>query len=402
MTPFALMRIAFKALVRNRMRTFLSVLGIVIGVAAVITMVAIGEGSKQSIKDQIGSLGANVVMIFPNNRPTSGVRMDASSVQLLNVGDAHALKKKSEYLIAVSPVVSSRGQVVATGGNWPTSITGVWPEYLYIRGYEIEDGMMFEGEENMSKVCVLGKTVADNLFPGVNPVGQTIRFRNIPFKVIGLLKSKGVAGFGQDQDDIILAPFSAVQRRVLATTNVSTINAAAANEQAAQLAVEEVKEILSEEKKLPPSNEAFRIQTQQEMIDMVSSTANTVQLLLAIAAAIILLVGGIGIMNIMYVSVTERTREIGLRMAIGARGLDILMQFLFEAVLISIIGGLIGIPFGACASYIVKLFINWPVSITAGSIVISFSVSFVIGVFFGWYPARKAARLDPIEALRYE
>jgi len=384
------------------MRTFLSVLGIVIGVAAVITMVAIGEGSKQSIKEQIGSLGANVVMIFPNNRSVSGVRMDGAVAVQLNVSDVHVLRKKSEYLSAISPVVSARGQVVAAGGNWPSTITGVWPEYLHIRGYEIEDGVMFEGEENMSKVCVIGKTVADNLFPGTDPVGQTIRYKNIPFKVIGLLKSKGTAGFGQDQDDVILAPFSAVQRRILATTNIQSIYSATIDEQSAPLAVEEAKEILSEERKLPPDNESFRIQTQQEILDMVSSTANLLTTVLTAIAGISLLVGGIGIMNIMYVSVTERTREIGLRMAIGARGWDILLQFLFEAVLISLVGGSIGILFGGLVSYMVKFFANWPVSITVSSIVVSFSVCFATGVFFGWYPARKAARLDPIEALRYE
>jgi putative ABC transport system permease protein len=402
MTPFALLRIAFKALLRNRMRTFLSVLGIVIGVAAVITMVAIGEGSKQSIKEQIGSLGANVVMIFPNNRSVSGVRMDGAVAVQLNVSNIHALRSKSEYMVAFSPVISNRGQAVAAGGNWPSTITGVWPEYLQIRGYEIEDGVMFEGEANMSKVCVLGKTVADNLFPGTSPVGQTIRFKNIPFKVIGLLKSKGTAGFGQDQDDVILAPFSAIQRRVLATTYVQSIYAASIDELHAPLAVEEAKEILSEEHKLPPDNDSFRIQTQQEILDMVSSTANLLTTVLTAIAGISLLVGGIGIMNIMYVSVTERTREIGLRMAIGARGLDILLQFLFEAVLISLVGGSIGILFGGVASYTIKFFANWPVSITISSIVISFSVCFATGVFFGWYPARKAARLDPIEALRYE
>ncbi|GBU25640.1 macrolide export ATP-binding/permease protein MacB [Fibrobacteria bacterium R8-3-H12] len=402
MSPLALLRIAFRALLRNRMRTFLSVLGIVIGVAAVITMVAIGEGSKQSIKEQIGSLGANIIIISPNPRQTSGVRMDASATQLLTVNDAYALRKKSKYLVAVSPVVDARGQVVATGGNWPSGITGVWYEYLKIRGYELEDGVMFEGDENMSKVCVIGKTVADNLFPGGNPVGQTIRYRNIPLKVIGLLKSKGTSGFGQDQDDVILAPFSAVQRRILATTNVRTIYAGAQDEYSTPLAVDEAKEILSEEHKLPPDNDSFRIQTQQELLDMVSSTANLLTTVLTAIAGISLLVGGIGIMNIMYVSVTERTREIGLRMAIGARGFDILMQFLIEAVLISLTGGLVGIMLGGLSSFLVKYLANWPVAITFSSIVISFSVCFATGVFFGWYPARKAARLDPIEALRYE
>jgi putative ABC transport system permease protein len=384
------------------MRTFLSVLGIVIGVAAVITMVAIGEGSKQSIKEQIGSLGANVVMISPKPGSVGGVRTDAASPLHLSIDDAHALRKKSKYMAAFSPIVSNRNQAVAAGGNWPTSITGVWPEYMQIRGYEIEDGIMFEGEGNMSKVCVIGKTVADNLFPESNPIGQTIRFKNIPFKVIGTLKSKGTGGFGQDQDDIILAPFSAVQRRVLALTHVQQIYATSIDEQSAPLAVEEAKEILTQEHKLPPDNDSFRIQTQQEILDMVSSTADLLAMVLTAIAGISLLVGGIGIMNIMYVSVTERTREIGLRMAIGARGFDILMQFLFEAVLISLTGGFVGIVFGGLSSYLVKYFANWPVSITLSSIVISFSVCFATGVFFGWYPARKAARLDPIEALRYE
>jgi putative ABC transport system permease protein len=312
------------------------------------------------------------------------------------------LRKKSEYMAAFSPIVSGRSQAVAAGGNWPASITGVWPEYMQIRGYEIEDGIMFEGEENMSKVCVIGKTVADNLFPGTNPIGQTIRFKNIPFKVIGILKSKGTGGFGQDQDDVILAPFSAVQRRVLALTHVQQIYATSINEQSAPLAVEEAKEILTQEHKLPPDNDSFRIQTQQEILDMVSSTANLLTTVLTAIAGISLLVGGIGIMNIMYVSVTERTREIGLRMAIGARGFDILMQFLFEAVLISLTGGFVGIMFGGLSSFLVKYLANWPVSITLSSIVISFSVCFATGVFFGWYPARKAAGLDPIEALRYE
>jgi len=402
MSPFALLRIACRALLRNRMRTFLSVLGIVIGVAAVITMVAIGEGSKQSIKEQIGGLGANLVIISPKPGMVSGVRSDAATPLHLDIKDVYALRKKSEHLASISPVVNARGQVIAAGKNWPGAITGVWNEYLQIIGYELEDGVMFEGEENMSKVCVIGKTVADNLFPGINPVGQMLRYKNIPLKVIGLLKSKGTSGFGQDQDDVILAPFSAVQKRIMAINHVQTIYAGAHDEISAPLAVEEAKEILTQEHKLPPDNDSFRVQTQQELLDMVSSTANLLTAVLTAIAGISLLVGGIGIMNIMYVSVTERTREIGLRMAIGARGFDILMQFLFEAVLISLTGGFVGIMFGGLASYLVKYFASWPVSITFSSIVISFSVCFATGVFFGWYPARKAARLDPIEALRYE
>jgi len=378
------------------------VLGIVIGVAAVITMVAIGEGSKQSIKEQIGGLGANLVIISPKPGMVSGVRSDAATPLHLDIKDVHALRKKSQHLSSISPVVNARGQVVAAGKNWPGAITGIWPEYLQIIGYELEDGVLFEGEENMSKVCVIGKTVADNLFPGINPVGQMLRYKNIPLKVIGLLKSKGSSGFGQDQDDVILAPFSAVQKRIMAINHVQTIYAGARDEISAPLAVEEAKEILTVEHKLPPDNDSFRVQTQQELLDMVSSTANLLTAVLTAIAGISLLVGGIGIMNIMYVSVTERTREIGLRMAIGARGFDILMQFLFEAVLISLTGGFVGIMFGGLASYLVKYFANWPVSITFSSIVISFSVCFATGVFFGWYPARKAARLDPIEALRYE
>lgn len=403
MTLAALLRIAIKALVRNRMRTFLSVLGIVIGVAAVITMVAIGEGSKVSIQKQIGGLGANLVMVFPNNRTSSGVRLEGSELKLLEYADIEALTQESQYLTAISPVASTNGQTISAQSNRRGTLSGVLPEYLAIRNYQIQDGVGLPSGKSMAKVCILGKTVVDELFPdGTSPIGQTIRFKNIPLKVIGVLKSKGTSGFGQDQDDVILAPFLTVQKRILATSNIQSIYATARTEAEAPLAATEVQQILTARRDLPADNESFRIQTQQEILEMVTSTSDLLTVVLTAIAGISLFVGGIGIMNIMYVSVTERTREIGLRMAIGARGRDILMQFLFEAILISLTGGLIGILLGGGAAYAVKAIVQWPISVSLSSIVVSFGVCFVTGVFFGWYPARKASRLDPIEALRYE
>lgn len=403
MSAWALIRIAIKALLRNRMRTVLSVLGIVIGVAAVITMVAIGQGSKESIREQIGGMGANLVMIFPNQRSSGGVRLDASEVKLLELEDIEAIREESQYISEISPVATANGQAISAQSNRRVALTGVFPSYLAIRNYELQEGVMFTGENSMAKVCVLGQTVAQELFPnGNSPIGQTIRHKNIPLKVIGVLKAKGSSAMGQDQDDVILAPFQTVQKRVLATTTIRSIFATARSESEATLAATEVNQILTQRRDLPETDESFNIRTQQEILEMVSSTSDMLTVLLSAIAGISLFVGGIGIMNIMYVSVTERTREIGLRMAIGARGRDILMQFLFEAILISLAGGLIGIILGTGASYLVKIIANWPVSVSLLSIMVSFGVCFATGVFFGWYPARKASRLDPIEALRYE
>jgi putative ABC transport system permease protein len=403
MSALALIRIALKALLRNRMRTFLSVLGIVIGVAAVITMVAIGQGSKESIRAQIGSMGANLVMIMPNQRSSGGVRLNASEVKLMELDDIKAIRAQSQYIADLSPVASAGGQAISGQGNRNVALTGVYPSYLAIRNYEIADGVMFTGENSMAKVCVLGTTTAKELFPdGSSPIGQTIRHKNMPLKVIGVLKAKGASGMGQDQDDVILAPFQTVQKRVLATTTIFSIFATARTEADAPAAATEVNQILTARRDLPETDESFSIRTQQEILEMVTSTSDMLTVLLSAIAGISLFVGGIGIMNIMYVSVTERTREIGLRMAIGARGRDILMQFLFESILISLTGGLIGILLGMGASYAVKLISSWPISVSFTSIAVSFGVCFATGVFFGWYPARKASRLDPIEALRYE
>ncbi|MCI5601803.1 MAG: ABC transporter permease [Hallerella porci] len=404
MSPFTLIKIAFRALLRNRMRTFLSVLGIVIGVAAVITMVAMGEGSKQSIKAKITAMGTNAIVIMPNVERRGGIQLDASSsTQTLEEADVIALRNEAHYINGVSPVVNANGQAIAGNRNEAVSLTGVSADYLKIRNYEIEDGILFDDEaDRIAKVCVIGQTVVNTLFPGEDPIGKTIRYKNIPLKVIGTLKAKGSGDFGQDQDEVILAPYQTVMKRFNATTDIRTIYANSIGEGFATKASEEILTILKERRSWTSEKEPFRVHTQEEMIEMITSTSDLLSLVLTAIAGISLLVGGIGIMNIMYVSVTERTREIGLRMAIGARGRDILLQFLFESVMISLLGGLAGILLGVAAASTVKFILNWPMSITISSVVVSFGVCFATGVFFGWYPARKASRLDPIEALRFE
>lgn len=404
MSAMTLIKIAFRALLRNRMRTFLSLLGIVIGVAAVITMVAMGEGSKKSIRDQMTSMGTNAITIMPNSSKRGPVQLDAAaSTETLEEADVFALRKKAIYVREISPVVTANGQAVAGNSNWPVALTGVSAEYLKIRNYEMDDGVMFDDEmDRMAKVCVIGQTVITNLFPEGNPVGKTIRYKKIPLKVIGTLKAKGSTGFGQDQDDVILTPYQTVMKRFNASSEIRTIYANTIGEGYAEQATNEVLGILKERRGWSKPTEPFRVRTQEEMIQMVTSTSDLLSIVLTAIAGISLFVGGIGIMNIMYVSVTERTREIGLRMAIGARGRDILLQFLFESVIISLLGGLIGIALGILSAQGVKLFLNWPMSVSVMSVIVSFAVCFATGVFFGWYPAKKASRLDPIEALRFE
>jgi putative ABC transport system permease protein len=401
-----LLRIAWRAIKRNKMRSFLTMLGIIIGVAAVIAMIAIGQGSRQSIQSQITGMGSNMITIRPSSNVMGGARMDNTSVQSLTEQDITALQKQPEYINAVSPSVSSRGQAINGPYNWSTSMQGVFPEYLSIRNWSLQDGVPFTNKDvkSAAKVCLVGQTVINNLFPnGEDALGKNIRFKNIPFKIIGVLGKKGENTFGQDQDDVILTPVSTVQKRVLATTYYQTIFASAIDESSTDKAAAEVQEVLRTSHKLQKgTDDDFTVRTQAELISTFTSTSKILTILLGVIAGISLVVGGIGIMNIMYVSVTERTKEIGLRMSLGARGTDILMQFLIEAILISITGGLIGVALGITATKLVTLFLQWPTLITQSSVILSFLVCFVTGVFFGYYPALKASRLDPIEALRYE
>lgn len=401
-----LLKIALRALANNKLRAFLTMLGIIIGVASVIAMLAIGQGSKKSIQQQISEMGSNMIMIHPGAEMRGGVRQDPSAMQTLKLDNYEKLSEECTYLSGISPNVSSSGQLVAGSNNYPSSVSGVSIDYLNIRQLSVEQGEMFTENDirTAAKVCVIGKTIVDNLFPdGSDPIGKVIRCNQIPMRVVGVLKSKGYNSMGQDQDDVVLAPYSTVMKRLLAQTYLGGIFASALTEDMTEEAVEEITSILRREHKLKATDDDdFTIRTQQELSSMLNTTTDLMTTLLACIAGISLVVGGIGIMNIMYVSVTERTREIGLRMSVGARGVDILSQFLIEAILISITGGLIGVIIGCGASFMIKAIAHWPVFIQPWSVLLSFAVCTVTGVFFGWYPAKKAADLDPIDAIRYE
>lgn len=401
-----LFKIALRALANNKLRAFLTMLGIIIGVASVIAMLAIGQGSKKSIQQQISEMGSNMIMIHPGAEMRGGVRQDPSAMQTLKLENYEKLSEECTNLSGISPNVSSSGQLVAGANNYPSSVSGVSMDYLTIRQLTVEQGEMFTENDirTAAKVCVIGKTIVDNLFPdGSDPIGKVIRCNQIPFRVIGVLKSKGYNSMGMDQDDVVLAPYSTVMKRLLAQTYLSGIFASALTEDMTDEAVDEITTILRREHKLKETDDDdFTIRTQQELSSMLNTTTDLMTTLLACIAGISLVVGGIGIMNIMYVSVTERTREIGLRMSVGARGVDILSQFLIEAILITITGGLIGVIIGCGASFMIKTIAHWPVFIQPWSVLLSFLVCTVTGVFFGWYPAKKAADLDPIDALRYE
>lgn len=401
-----LIKIAIRALANNKLRGFLTMLGIIIGVASVITMLAIGQGSKRSIQAQISEMGSNMIMIHPGADVRGGVRQDASAMETLKLQDYENIVDETRFVSAVSPSVNSSGQAIYGANNAPTTVYGISPDYLEIRRYKVEDGDMFTEQDiqTAAKVCVVGKTVVDNLFPdGGNPVGKVIRFQKLPFRIVGVLESKGYNSMGMDQDDLILAPYTTIQKKVLAITHLQGITCSALKEEYTDQAIDEITEILRRNHKLKESDDDdFTIRSQQELSTMLTSTTDMMTVLLAAVAGISLLVGGIGIMNIMYVSVTERTREIGLRMSIGAKGIDILAQFLIESILISVTGGLIGVVFGVGAALVVNGVAHFPIFIQPWSVILSFAVCTVTGVFFGWYPAKKAAQLDPIEAIRYE
>lgn len=401
-----LLKIALRALANNKLRGFLTMLGIIIGVASVITMLAIGQGSKRSIQAQISEMGSNMIMIQPGADMRGGVRQDASAMETLKLQDYEDIVNETRYVSATSPSVNSSRQAIYGANNAPTTVYGISPDYMEIRRYEVEDGDMFSDQDvqTAAKVCVIGKTVVDNLFPGgENPVGKVIRFQKLPFRVAGVLKSKGYNSMGMDQDDLILAPYTTIQKKILAITHLQGITCSALKEEYTDQAIDEISEILRRNHRLRETDDDdFTIRSMQELSTMLTSTTDIMTTLLAAVAGISLLVGGIGIMNIMYVSVTERTREIGLRMSIGAKGMDILAQFLIESILISVTGGLIGVLFGVGAALVVNVVAHFPIYIQPWSVLLSFVVCTVTGVFFGWYPAKKAAQLDPIEAIRYE
>jgi len=403
-----LLKIAWRSLNRNKMRTFLTMLGIIIGVASVIAMLAIGEGSNQNIKASVSSLGTNSIMVFPGNQRAGGVSQGAASHQTIKIDDVKEIAARCDLVQYVSPVDQKRVQAIAGSSNWNTTVLGVNNDYLAIRSLTISNGVAFTPMDDRlaAKVCLVGVTVVTNLFgsESYNPVGEIIRLNSIPMKIIGVLNKLGQNTFGQDQDDIILAPFGTVQKRMMASsTYVNSILASGVSEAQVVDAVDEITNLLRERHKLSSSDDDdFTVRTQSEISNIFGAISNVMTILLASIASISLLVGGIGIMNIMLVSVTERTREIGIRMAVGAKGRDVLFQFMIESVVISFAGGLIGILLGTLVSELVAGFGGWPVIITLSSVLLSFFFSAAIGLFFGWYPARKAAALRPIDALRYE
>lgn len=403
-----LFKIAFRAIANNKFRSFLSMLGIIIGVAAVIVMMAIGQGSKESIRKNISQMGTNVIMIRPGADMMGGVRQDPSSMQTLKIADYESFIKDKKYVTYVSPEVNASGQAIYGANNTNTTIYGESLDYLDIKLWEISQGVAFTDEDvkKNAKVCLVGKTIVDELFPdGSDPVGKTIRFKSIPFRICGVLKSKGYNNWGMDQDNVIIAPYTTVMKRIAAQTFFSSFTCSAISEEMTDEAIDELTQKLRENHKINDTSgdsDDFTIRSQQEMMETMSSTMDTVTIILVVAAAFSLLVAGIGIMNIMLVSVTERTKEIGLRMSVGARGIDISNQFLIESVIISLTGGIIGIILGEIISALATMIFHLPTSVPGWSITVSFIVCTIIGVGFGYFPARKAARMDPIEAIRYE
>lgn len=401
-----LFKVSIRAVVNNKMRSFLSMLGIIIGVAAVIIMMSIGQGSKESIRAELSTMGTNLINIRPGADMRGGVRQDPSSMQTLKMADYERIMREKKYVTNVSPEVTASGQAIYGNSNTNTTVYGESPEYLDIKQWTIEQGDCFTQEDikKAAKVCVVGTTIVKELYgEGADVIGKTIRFKSIPMRIIGVLKSKGYNNWGMDQDNVIIAPYSTVMKRIAAQTWFSSIVCSAITEELSDAAIEELTQILRDNHKLKgDAADDFTIRSQAEMMETMSSTMDTVTIILVVAAAFSLLVAGIGIMNIMLVSVTERTKEIGLRMAVGATGPVISLQFLIESVLISVTGGLLGILVGCSASEFIVPMFNMPSSVPAWSIYVSFFVCVCIGVLFGYIPAQKAANMDPIEAIRHE
>ncbi|MDH4223738.1 MAG: ABC transporter permease [candidate division Zixibacteria bacterium] len=400
-----ILRVAYKALSRNKMRSSLTMLGIIIGVGAVIAMVGIGQGAKKMVDTQIASLGDNLLTIFPGSQFHGGVRSGAGTMTTLTEEDAKAIKENCSAVLRVSPVVRTGAQVVAGNLNWGTRIEGYSPDFVSIRSWSLASGTFFTDQDvrGATKVCVLGKTVVDNLFPGQSPVGEIIRINKLPFRVIGTLTPKGQNAFGHDQDDLIIVPYTTAQKKIMGITFINSIIASATDRKQINLAEEQITQLLRQRHKTPPGEEDdFRVRSQLDIASVAGSTSGVMTILLGAIASVSLIVGGIGIMNIMLVSVTERTREIGIRMAVGAKSKDILTQFLIESMVLSLFGGIVGIILGILSSQLISILLHWPIFTSVPAVALSFFFAGFVGVFFGFYPARKASNLDPIEALRYE
>ena len=401
----ATLRMAFRALRRNKLRSTLTALGIIIGVGAVIAMVGIGNGAKSQVEAQIASLGQNVVLIFPGNWSSSGARSGWGGAGTMTVEDAEAIGREVAGVTAFSPEVRNRQQVLANGLNWNTQILGEGTEYLDIRDWPLDDGAMFTEQDvrGAGKVCIIGKTIANQLFPNEDAVGQSLRIRNFPFKILGVLTGKGLSVMGTDQDDVVIVPYTSLMKRIERRTNISSIIVQSTSPDASDRVQRDIADLLRQRHRLAQGrDDDFTIRGQQEIANAATETTRTMTVLLGAIASVSLIVGGIGIMNIMLVSVTERTREIGIRMAVGAHGRDILLQFLIEAITLSLLGGVIGILLGVGSARLLSALKGWPLLISVSSVALAFLFSAAVGVFFGFYPARKASRLDPIDALRYE
>jgi putative ABC transport system permease protein len=397
--------IAFRALRRNKMRSVLTALGIIIGVAAVIAMVGIGNGAKAQVEAQIASLGQNVIIISSGSTTSSGIRTGWGGAGTLKVEDADAIRREMPEITAVSEEVSTITQVAAGNQNWSTRILGESADYFDLRQWPLADGTPFTAQDvrSANKVCVIGQTTARQIYGNDSPIGQVLRVKNVPFIVTGLLTAKGFSTQGPDQDDVVIMPYTSALKRVLGGTTLRAVNVQVGNANELNAAQQQIISLLRQRHNIRPGrDDDFTVRTQQDIADAATATTKVMTILLGSIAGVSLVVGGIGIMNIMLVSVTERTREIGTRMAVGAHGSDILMQFLIEAVTLSSVGGIIGIIFGIGTSKILSSYAQWPTLISLSSIIVAFLFSAAVGIFFGFYPARKAAALDPIEALRYE